>query len=270
MKVMTDILPLSSWVISPILIGTFIIWMLLRSAERKLSLNDPRPSHRVSTSALLLLVGWAAAAFFLGWIGIFEADADMLFPMIALGISFPLVVGYAFLSRSKELDRVLNQVPQHWLVAIQIYRAFGITFLLLYSAEMLPGAFALPAGIGDIAVGLAALAVAYLYAAGYRRSCLAVLFWNVLGIADLVLAVTTGFLSSPGPFHVLALDHPNTMITAFPLVLIPLFAVPLSILLHLASLRVLRQSVQESQQWRDSLKACAWGASMNASDSRST
>lgn len=267
---MTDILPLTIWVISPILISTFVIWALLRSAERKLFLDDPRPSRRVSTSAVLLLIGWLAAAFSLGWMGIFEAKADTLFPFIALGIFFPLVVGYALLSRSKKFDRVLNHVPQHWLVAIQLYRAFGVTFLLLYSAEMLPGAFALPAGIGDIAVGLAAPAVAYLYAAGYKRSCLAVLLWNVLGIADLVLAVTTGFLTSPGPFHVLALDHPNMMMTALPLVLIPTFAVPLSILLHLSSLRVLRQTVRQSRQSWDSQKACAWGAPMNASAGRST
>ena len=256
MKIMTDILPLTIWVISPILISTFIIWMLLRSAERKLFLDDPRPGRRVSTSALLLLVGWLAAAFSLSWMGIFEAKADSLFPVIALGVSFPLVVGYAFLSRSKELDRVLHHVPQRWLVAIQLYRVFGVTFLLFYSAEMLPGAFALPAGIGDIAVGLAAPAVAYLYAAGYRRSCLAVLLWNVLGIADLVLAVATGFLSPPGPFHVLALENPNTMITAFPLVLIPTFAVPLSIILHLASMKKLRHAIRQSGSANQKIGEC--------------
>ena len=261
MKTITDILPLTIWVISPILISAFVIWALLRSAERKLSTDNIQQGHKVSASALLFLVGWAATVFSLGWMGIFEAKANSPFPVIAivLGIVFPLVVGYAFLSRSKEFDRVLNQVPQHWLVAVQIYRAFGITFLLLYFAEMLPGAFALPAGIGDLAIGLTAPIVAYLYAAGYRRSCLAVLLWNVLGIADLVLAVATGFLSSPGPFHILALTNPNTMITAFPLVLIPVFAVPLSILLHLASLRLLRRTVRQSSQSRDPRTACARG-----------
>jgi len=39
----------------------------------------------------------------------------------------------------------------------------------------------------------------------------------------------------------LAFDQPNRLITAFPLVLIPVFLVPLSILLHLASLKKLGQ-----------------------------
>jgi hypothetical protein len=53
---------------------------------------------------------------------------------------------------------------------------------------------------------------------------------------DLVVAVTTGFLSSPSPIQKFAFDNPNTLITAFPLVMIPVFLVPLAILLHLASL----------------------------------
>src|SRR6266581_3800783 len=90
------------------------------------------------------------------------------------------------------------------------------------------------------AVGLAAPVVGYLFYKGARWSCLAVLSWNVAGILDLVVAVATGFLSSPGPFQVLALETPNELITAFPLVLVPVFAVPLSILLHLAALKRLK------------------------------
>ena len=66
--------------------------------------------------------------------------------------------------------------------------------------------------------------------------------WNLLGIADLVVAVTTGFLSSPSPFQMLAFDRPNELISAFPLAMIPVFLVPLSILLHFASLHKLRQT----------------------------
>jgi hypothetical protein len=72
------------------------------------------------------------------------------------------------------------------------------------------------------------------------------LSWNVVGILDLVVAVATGFLSSPGPFQVLALENPNLLITTFPLVLVPLYAVPLSILLHLAALKRLKVAVGAS------------------------
>jgi hypothetical protein len=54
----------------------------------------------------------------------------------------------------------------------------------------------------------------------------------LLGILDLAVALATGFLNSPGRFQLLALDQPNILTTAYPLVLIPAFAVPLSLILH--------------------------------------
>jgi hypothetical protein len=61
-----------------------------------------------------------------------------------------------------------------------------------------------------------------------------------LGISDLVIAVATGFLSAPSPFQIFSLDAPNVLVGSFPLVMIPIFAVPLSIVLHLASLSKIR------------------------------
>jgi len=62
------------------------------------------------------------------------------------------------------------------------------------------------------------------------------------------VAVTLGFLTSPSPFQVAAFDRPSVLIGMFPLVLIPVFAVPLSILLHIASLQKLRQKLGQPQQ----------------------
>lgn len=60
--------------------------------------------------------------------------------------------------------------------------------------------------------------------------------WNAFGLLDLVVAVGTGFLTSPSPLQLLSLQSPNELISAFPLVMVPVFAVPLSVLLHVASL----------------------------------
>jgi hypothetical protein len=68
--------------------------------------------------------------------------------------------------------------------------------------------------------------------------------WNIVGILDLVVAVTTGFLTAPSVMQVLALDRPNELITAYPLVMIPAFMVPLSIILHALSLWKLRQQAE--------------------------
>jgi len=113
---------------------------------------------------------------------------------------------------------------------------------VLYAEGRLPGAFARPAGVGDVIVGLLAPVVGVAYAHRSRHATGLVRAWNLFGIGDLIVAVTTGFLTSPSRLQMLAFDTPNELISAFPLALIPVFLVPLSILLHLASLQKLRQS----------------------------
>lgn len=189
------------------------------------------------------LFGWLLLSLLLGSIGVFQTGPSTLFPVIALGIAVPILVGILLLKHSPTLNSAIESVPIHWLVGVQLYRAFGFIFLALYAIDKLPVEFAIPAGVGDVLVGVAAPIVGYLFFKGYRWSCLAVLGWNVVGIADLAVAVTFGFLSSPGPFQLLAMDMPNELITAFPLVLVPVFAVPLSILLHLATLKRLKAIV---------------------------
>ena len=56
-----------------------------------------------------------------------------------------------------------------------------------------------------------------------------------------------GLLTSPSPIHLLAVDRPNELISLYPLVMVPVFLVPLAILLHLASLQKLHQA-QSTQE----------------------
>jgi hypothetical protein len=98
----------------------------------------------------------------------------------------------------------------------------------------MPRLFAWPAGVGDVTVGLLAPVVALAYARDAERNAGRVTAWNVLGILDLVVAIATGFITSPSTLF--SYEPPNELIAIFPLVLIPVYLVPLSLLLHLASL----------------------------------
>ena len=232
---------------------------MVRYGEIKSNLIATQTYKKQSSIILIFMLSWFAIAFTLSLAGIFQAIEESFFPNIAIGIALPFATGITYIARSKKFEEILNFIPQHWLIAFQIYRLLGILFLLLYSAEKLPGVFALPAGIGDLAIGLSAPIVAYFYTAGYKRSCLAILVWNLAGIADLVLAITLGFLSSPSQFQLLSPNNPNAMITAFPLVLVPTFAVPLSIVLHLASLKKLGSAVKQSGVENQNIVRCIWG-----------
>ena len=205
------------------------------------------PSRRgpIMLGAAIILLGWFSTVLALAYAGVFEGVADR-WPTIQFGILVPIAIGLVALSRSATVARILDAVPQRWLVGVQTYRALGIIFILVLGAGRLPPHFALPAGWGDIAVGLLAPVVAIAYARAVSGGDTAVRIWNVFGLLDLVVAVGTGFLTSPSPFQLFSREAPNELISAFPLVMVPVFAVPLSVLLHAASLRKLARSGEQS------------------------
>ena len=206
------------------------------------------PDHKAARTVTAVLVVWLAIDVALGAAGVFAASPTTWVPFIALGIAVPVVAGIALLSRPGAVQRFADSIPLDRLIGVQVYRAAGVIFLIAWASGRMPAVFALPAGIGDIAVGLAAPFFAARVRSGMNAPATAArtrrlaTSWNLLGIADLVVAVALGFLSSPSHFQLLAADLPNALITRMPYVLIPTFAVPLSILLHVAALQSLRST----------------------------
>lgn len=90
-------------------------------------------------------------------------------------------------------------------------------------------ALSTPRGSRPLSVKLAVPVALYVGAAPSTRRWTAASYW--LGIVDLVNAVALGFLTAPGRFQLLALDELNRGCT-YPLVAIPAFGVPLSVLLQ--------------------------------------
>jgi hypothetical protein len=217
-----------------------MIALVLLGLHRALVKADwsARERGEVVRRSALFLIGWFVATAVLASLGAYQGGGRAI-PTIQFGLLVPILVGAGLIWRSPTASRIIDAVPQHWLVGAQFFRVLGLVFVALWAAGRLPGQFALPAGLGDLAVGLLAPVVAWAYARHPSEHTGSVLAWNLFGIADLVVAVATGFLTAPSPFQLLALDAPNVLIDRFPLVLIPVFLVPLSIVLHLASLRKL-------------------------------
>jgi hypothetical protein len=233
--------PVPAYLLSDALIGSVAVVAAVITGLR-LVLSERSRTFRILST---ILVAWFLAALVLTWLGFYQGAQSRL-PTIQYGLLIPILIGVALFWRWPALRRAVDAVPQRWIVTVQVYRVLGLTFLVLYASGRMPGEFALPAGVGDVLVGLLALVVGLAYARRWRGSAGLVRAWNLLGLTDLVVAVTTGFLSSPSPFQMLAFDRPNQLIGAFPLAMIPVFLVPLSILLHLASLQKLRQTARNS------------------------
>lgn len=194
-----------------------------------------RTSPVTARAALLsasTLVVWAATVTVLGLRGVFaQPDGDRIPPVgIALLVAFALMV-VAFGASASLRSLYTNQ--QH-LIRLNVWRLLGAVFLVLMLDGQMPALWAIPAGIGDIAVGAAAFWVASKVATASGRS-LAIVF-NLFGLADLVVAVGLGIMTSPGPLQVFQTIPTAELATQFPLVLVPTFLVPLACALHVISL----------------------------------
>jgi hypothetical protein len=201
----------------------------------------------VMRASAIILVGWFAAAAGLAWIGAFEGAPDSL-PTIQFGILIPIVLGALLFWRSETASRIIDAVPQQWLIGLHVLRVLGATFLVLYAAGRMPVLFALPAGLGDLLVTGLAPFVAWLHARDPRSSAGLIATWNILGITDFVVAAAAGFATGPSPLQLTAFDNPNVLMAQFPLVVIPTFLVPLWTLLHIASLMKLRREASRASR----------------------
>src|SRR5499427_5591017 len=196
----------------------------------------------------VFLAGWLVTVWVLAVRGAFaslssgSAIAQLAFVPVVIGVL--LGVALFALTRSTVLTAALDAAPLSWLVGIQVYRVLGLVFLLAWSRGFLPGFFALPAGIGDALVGVLAIPLAL----GLRSNSPLVrrlaLGWNILGIVDLLNAVSMGVTSAVVQLQA----APSTgsaaagsSLVLYPLVLVPTFGVPLALILHSLSIRQLRR-----------------------------
>ncbi len=183
-----------------------------------------------------VLVLWFVAVFLVGAAGAFVRPPGTPPIPVLIGAVAPLIVFLAAYWGSASFHKFVLAIDLPLATAVQAWRAGGLGFLALYVHGVLPGAFAWPAGLGDIAIGVTApwVMLALVRRPGFASSRVFVV-WNLLGILDLVVAVSVGALSSVFGSGVAGEATMGPM-ARLPLVLIPAYFVPLFVMLHLASL----------------------------------
>ena len=202
--------------------------------------SQPAGFSGIGLGITVVLALWLVLVVSLGALGAFVAPPGEPPFAIAIGVGAPLLLFFAALRLSSFRDFVLS-LDLRFIAGIQAWRWAGLGFLSLYAHNVLPAVFALPAGLGDMAVGFAApwMILGLLRQPAFATSR-AFIRWNVLGILDLVVAVSIGALSAT-----FATGAPGEISTApmaiLPLLLIPAFLVPLFLMLHTAALMQSRQ-----------------------------
>jgi hypothetical protein len=187
-------------------------------------------------SVTVVLAVWFALVFSLGAGEVLVTPGGR--PPLALmfAVTAPIIVFLAAFWVSRRFREFVLAADLRFITGMQAWRFGGFTFLALYSYGVLPGYFAWPAGLGDMAVGVTApwILVALIRQPSFAASKTFVA-WNLFGILDLVVAVGLGRL---GPL--LFVDAVGAGAIApmayLPLVLIPAFFVPAFIIMHMAAL----------------------------------
>lgn len=191
-----------------------------------------RRAARLAGAAAAVLGGWFTATAFIAARGWYHTLP--WFPVAAAGF----LGGLLALRRIPVVARAL--AAPGMLSRLELPhtpRVAGVAFLLYLALGRLPALFALPAGLGDIAAGIAAPLVARRLARGTGRR--AALWFNAFGLTDLVTALALGALTG---FGLLNVTPSSTPLTELPLALIPTAGVPLLFALHITSLSALARA----------------------------
>jgi hypothetical protein len=198
--------------------------------------SEPPVAPHPTVTIGVVLVAWLALVVALGARGAFVTPAGTPPVRLLIGVTMALIVFLIGLSLSDRFREVVATADLRLMTAIQAWRFAGLGFLALYAHGVLPGLFAWPAGLGDIAIGVTApwILVALVRDRRFAASKTFVV-WNLLGVLDLVVAIGMGALNSW-----LALDSAAEVTTrpmaVLPLVVIPAYLVPIFVMLHVAAL----------------------------------
>lgn len=195
-----------------------------------------------------LLSGWFLFVLSASALHLFKNDANRIGLGVAIAALTPIVVFSLWFAASERFRLFALSLNPRILTAAQSWRIVGFTFVLLEAYGVLPAIFALPAGYGDMAIGATASFVAWkLVDPGHRNTFIV---WQVLGITDLVIAVslgtTAGLISPQGA--------PMVAMTVLPLSLVPTFLVPLFVIFHAICIAQARSWKIESERARETAR----------------
>lgn len=193
----------------------------------------------VRSVVLTALALWLGLVTFLGYLGAFVGRAGSPPLPIFLGLAIPLAVFFAAYFGWSAFRTFILGADLRVVAAMQAWRWAGQHFLFLHAHGVLPGLFAFPAGLGDMAIGITApwIVLSLLRNPSFAASR-RFMIWNILGIVDFVVATSMAVLCTglfPGINELIGNVTTRPM-AQLPLVLTPAYIVPVFIMLHVTAL----------------------------------
>lgn len=221
---------------------TFIFYYLLyrefRLALPKTSLSVDK-QKKFTRNFLIAFLGWLVFMYAWSRFGTFR-NFD-LFPMNAAPVILIPLLTILFFSFSKTVKEILPHISQENIIKFQVFR-FYVEVLLwaLFSEALLPVQMTFEGRNFDIVTGVTAVLLTTRISGFMLLNKLPkglIILWNILGLALLINIVVIAILSMPTPLRYFMNEPANTIVTEFPISLLPAFLVPLAYMLHILSLR---------------------------------
>ena len=240
---MFDILSTAELTVAASIAVGFLSWAMAEIARGRVAI-------------LVALGAWFALVLAIGATGALSPALGGP-PALGLTVLLPIVAFvWAYFARPS-VRTAMAATPLPALIALHTIRLLGFIFIVLYAEDRLPAPFAPSAGWGDMLVGATALPLAWAVARFGAHVRPLVFLWNALGVADLVVALTLGPLSAPGPLQVFVGPPDSSPMTALPWLIIPGFLVPILFFIHLVIFARLTKTEGATRAWPDEHRARA-------------
>ena len=198
-----------------------------------IALNRNKKIEPIIAAGILV---WGTGTFLLGYYNFFQNSPSFLFGFCIVFLQTALIFSYLL---HNTFNKYCNSIPLSTIAILHVWRIFA-GWIFIANASSLPRTFVTNAAYGDIIAGCLAVSVFI-----FRRTKIAYVIFNIVGLADFIVAVVTGLL--------IFTANPETtnLLSQLPLIIIPLFGVPISGFTHVVSLT--RLFKMRDKNWLDNV-----------------
>jgi hypothetical protein len=191
-----------------------------------------------SRIVLAIVIAWLFVQALTALSG-FYLVTDTIPPRFLLAVGPPLFFLLA-LFITPQGKAFLDRLNLKTLTMLHVVRVpVEIVLFLLFVHKAVPMLMTFEGRNFDVLSGLTAPLIFYVGFRYEQPNRIILIIWNVLCLGLLINIVFFAALSAPSPFQQFAFDQPNVGVLHFPFIWLPSTVVPIVLLSHLASLRLL-------------------------------
>lgn len=180
--------------------------------------------------------------------GILSFNGFYQVPLRIPVLVMPSMLIIIILLSGKFSKKWLPAVSLPWLTALQVIRIpVEMVLFWLYKEKQIPVNMTFEGWNYDILSGITALPMVWLALNNRSTAKRILLVWNSICLGLLITIVTIAVLSAKLPIQQWGFDQPNVAIQHFPFAWLPSVIVPIVLMAHLVSIRLILRNKADQQ-----------------------